>query len=464
MKKVVLLVFVLVFLSIAITGRFISSVEASGTIYIMADGSITPSSAKIVTYDNITYTLTGNISDPIIVERDNIILNGANYTLQTSVDAPAIHLLGRKNVTLEYLEIKVFKDGVSLEDCSNCTLFRNIIMYAGNGTVPTAPSMFGIILNNCSNTRVYENRIKLSVLATPEWGGTGIVVFLFSTHNTISQNIIENTFEGISLQDTSSNHVDRNIIRNNYYGIGMADSETSGTITINNTISENNITSGLTGISLERCSKNTLFANNITENSHRGIVLYPEAMNNVVYKNYVANSGRGITLWLASNNSIYGNSFVNNSQQVYIIESPGYNRWDNGYPSGGNYWSDYNGTDFYSGPYQNVSGSDGIGDKPYVMYDWHGAVNSENRDNYPLVPPEKMLGFMIEKYEELFSDYQSLNSTYNDLKSKPEATVSELNYIRNLTYIFAATTIIFIATTVYPALRKPKVKSEAKTT
>jgi hypothetical protein len=54
------------------------------------------------------------------------------------------------------------------------------------------------------------------------------------------------------------------------------------------------------------------------------------------------------------------------------------NKWDNGYPSGGNYWSDYNGTDLYSGPYQNVTGSDGIGDTPYV-------IDANNTDHYPLM-------------------------------------------------------------------------------
>jgi nitrous oxidase accessory protein NosD len=52
------------------------------------------------------------------------------------------------------------------------------------------------------------------------------------------------------------------------------------------------------------------------------------------------------------------------------------NTWDNGYPSGGNYWSDYNGTDFYSGIYQNATGSDGIGDTPYTM-------NANNQDRFP---------------------------------------------------------------------------------
>jgi hypothetical protein len=51
-----------------------------------------------------------------------------------------------------------------------------------------------------------------------------------------------------------------------------------------------------------------------------------------------------------------------------------------GYPSGGNYWSDYNGKDVYSGPCQNVTGSDGIGDTPYV-------IDGDNRDNYPIMKP-----------------------------------------------------------------------------
>ena len=54
--------------------------------------------------------------------------------------------------------------------------------------------------------------------------------------------------------------------------------------------------------------------------------------------------------------------------------------WDDGYPSGGNYWSDYNGTDFYSGTNQNVTGSDGIGDTSYI-------IDVNNVDRYPLMSP-----------------------------------------------------------------------------
>jgi hypothetical protein len=54
------------------------------------------------------------------------------------------------------------------------------------------------------------------------------------------------------------------------------------------------------------------------------------------------------------------------------------NSWDDGYPSGGNYWSSYSGHDLFRGPYQNVSGSDGIGDVARI-------INTGNRDNYPLM-------------------------------------------------------------------------------
>jgi len=57
-----------------------------------------------------------------------------------------------------------------------------------------------------------------------------------------------------------------------------------------------------------------------------------------------------------------------------------WNWFDAGYPSGGNYWSDYTGVDFYSGSYQNITGSDGIGDTPYI-------IDANNIDRYPLIYP-----------------------------------------------------------------------------
>jgi len=100
--------------------------------------------------------------------------------------------------------------------------------------------------------------------------------------------------------------------------------------------------------------------------------------NHTISNNIISSSYYGINIIYSENNKIFHNSFLNNTQHVYITGS--INNWDNGYPSGGNYWSDYAGADSYSGPYQNETGSDGIGDIPYT-------IDASNRDNYPLMTP-----------------------------------------------------------------------------
>ena len=62
---------------------------------------------------------------------------------------------------------------------------------------------------------------------------------------------------------------------------------------------------------------------------------------------------------------------MSNTQQT-VSDGTSVNSWDDGYPSGGNYWSDYNGTDSLKGPYQNLTGSDGVGDVPYKIPIVHG--------------------------------------------------------------------------------------------
>jgi len=73
------------------------------------------------------------------------------------------------------------------------------------------------------------------------------------------------------------------------------------------------------------------------------------------------------------------NNFINNTVQAATINSKNV-AWDDGYPSGGNYWSHLNATDLYSGPGQNQTSPDGIADSPYI-------IDVNNTDSYPLVHP-----------------------------------------------------------------------------
>lgn len=54
----------------------------TGTIYIRADGRVDPPDAPISTQDNVTYVFTDNINDSIVIERDNIVVEGAGYKVQ----------------------------------------------------------------------------------------------------------------------------------------------------------------------------------------------------------------------------------------------------------------------------------------------------------------------------------------------------------------------------------------------
>ncbi|KPV61718.1 MAG: Periplasmic copper-binding protein (NosD) [Candidatus Bathyarchaeota archaeon BA2] len=114
-----------------------------------------------------------------------------------------------------------------------------------------------------------------------------------------------------------------------------------------------------------------------------GIVLnsssYSTISGNSILSSYVC----GIHLSSSSNNKFYHNNFIDNDQQVYIEPSSYANVWDDGYPPGGNYWSDYTGVDEKSGPNQNQPGSDGIGDTPYKI----NATKTDDGDRYPLMNP-----------------------------------------------------------------------------
>ena len=99
--------------------------------------------------------------------------------------------------------------------------------------------------------------------------------------------------------------------------------------------------------------------------------------NTITNCNFIGNKNYGITA-NDINNSIYHNNFFNNTKNA---QDRGNNIWDNGYPSGGNYWDDYEGSDDYCGVNQDIPGNDGIGDTPYNI------SGGDNQDRYPLMIP-----------------------------------------------------------------------------
>jgi parallel beta-helix repeat protein len=229
------------------------------------------------------------------------------------------------------------------------------------------------IINNYCGISLWSslsNIISRNTLINNDYG---IVLWSSSEKNVIEGNTLTaNNNYGIGLVSSSNNIIiENNLTKNNGAAIYLFDSS-------NNAISVNKFTNNDYGVILWDSSNNTVSGNNFTENWWYGIYLDSSNYNTINGNNIVTNNHAGIYLQSSSNNKIHHNNFIDNAKQVNTYSSV--NFWDSGYPSAGNYWSDYAGVDNYSGPYQNEAGSDGIGDAPYV-------IDVNNVDRYPLMSP-----------------------------------------------------------------------------
>ncbi|MBS7637009.1 right-handed parallel beta-helix repeat-containing protein [Candidatus Bathyarchaeota archaeon] len=319
-----------------------------GSVYIMHDGSIYPEGAPVSTSDNITYVLTDDIYGTIVVKRNNIIVDGSGFTVYTEV--VGVDISQRYNVT-----IKNF----------------NIV----NGYDPAAGQypewQFGIYIYESSHIRIVGNNATKNLF---------FIWLQNSHHNEIIGNNIYKNYEAIRLNYSSYNVISHNNISFNDCGIILDWHNTNNNIT-ENIISNNDGT----GIELYYSQSNLILGNNLVGNSY-GVWLH-SSKNNKILENNIVDNEFGITFeGDSSSNIIYHNNFIYNSEQVFDFHwtspwvSPSINKWNNTYPSGGNYWSDYAGDDYYSGPSQDQPGSDGIGDTPYI-------IDDNNIDYYPLMSP-----------------------------------------------------------------------------
>jgi len=192
---------------------------------------------------------------------------------------------------------------------------------------------------------------------------------LYSHENTvIGSKITDNYWCGIVVDTSLSNKVYENDISGNReYGVVLAYSSLLLIQSRYNVISRNNITNNQVGVDIWEAFENVVSCN-VFRNDYRNI-MFDSSRNNSIYGNLIRNGEFGLWLFRSGNNHIYHNSFVDNAIQVYTQDILSSNIWDNEYPSGGNYWSDYTGVDV---------DMDGIGETEYV-------IDNSNKDRYPLI-------------------------------------------------------------------------------
>jgi len=250
-------------------------------------------------------------------------------------------------------------------------------------------NMHGIYFQTSSDNNVQNNNISFNT-------DTGITI---SSSNSlfISGNIMINDgifIRGGSIDDWNTHTIGTsNTVNGNpvYYlknQTGVAIPSPAGQIILANCsnieITDKELSNTTVGIEIGFSSNINVSGNNLNYNYYGIYLTYSEW--NLVTENNISNNYWGFWLEETSNNSLYHNNIINNTFQA--MDLWGINYWDNGYPSGGNYWSDYTGNDTFKGPNQDIPGSDGIGDINYT-------IDSDSIDHYPLITPYPYENYII---------------------------------------------------------------------
>jgi parallel beta-helix repeat protein len=373
-KKSASLLVLLLFLLVTLVSFSQIVVKAEEeAIYIREDGTV-EGTDKIYRDGNV-YTFTGDIYGPIVVEKDDVVIDGAGYTLQGNGSGYGIHLIRRSHVTIRNMTIKEFDTAIRLYWGSNNTILENNITnnewgiyleYSKNNTISgnkitdndkgihisISPNNvlrdnqidnnrynfwgIGIEVNDIDTSNTVDGKpvyywVNEKDKTVPLDAGhvtlvncTGItvknlnltnngegIILAFTENSTITQNTITNNFEGIFFHGSSGNNISANIIANN---------EANG-ISIrggkNNLFGNTIINNGANGVQLYFSNYNIIRGNNITENS-LGIDIYGSQYNSMSGNSVTNNSMAGLWFFGSHSNYLLGNNITDNGESMFF--------------------------------------------------------------------------------------------------------------------------------------------------
>ncbi len=290
----------------------------------------------------------------------------------------------------------VDNEGIRIANTNARFVIKDVRIHGEKGGRNYGGSYPGVLLSEVQNGEISSTTIENGFF----WG-----IETSWYEGSIRDNTISECDCGIELYKSDGIEIRKNTITKNLDGIKVSHTNSSR-------IFENKIMNNTVGIELTGSSMNQIQNNNITLNSD-GIAIYGiQSSENIVCDNYIISNQVGIRIGDMSNkNKIYNNNFDNLVLNAAVAIPYEENSWNGpktqgtniigGQFLGGNYWSDYTGTD---------SDGDGIGDVPYSIR----TSTHPNVDYLPLVltaPQSGDLGMLTVQ----LLDYTTKTPVSNDI-------------------------------------------------
>ena len=301
----------------------------------------------------------GTYSESVSIDR-SIKITG-EYTPRTFINGVTTNtdafVVNADNVCISGFTFRNAKNAIFFSYMTNGTAQANVFVNNSNAVVSTTCDHCHVVGNSMSgngnvdigfNEYSYDNIVSGNTIAG---GNCGIILYDYCWNNSIIGNTIIGSSYGIYFADCAASLIQGNYVQNcSIWGISI------GNGLFFNVLGNTIINSQQLGTGMQLCTTtNSTFMENTITGYYNGIFSYADC----------------------ANNQLFHNNFLNNRYHVWDLDL-GVNLWDDGYPAGGNYWSDYTGSDHFSGPNQDVPGADGIGDTLKV-------VPNGNQDRYPFM-------------------------------------------------------------------------------
>jgi len=283
--------------------------------------------------------------------------------------------------------------GISIY-CPNMYLTIENVISENHTVIGMNNGAGGIFIQECASVNIIDCTIK--------YNEDGIIAQTIGINPClIDNNIIHNVNQGgLMFYASGINHViSNNDVSLSAWGLAVF----ANNVEVSNNTCYNNPTFyGLYIIGME----NSKICFNTLRNNDMGISLWDTA-DNIIFNNTIQDNRIGIKVLDSQHDHLFWNRIINNTNQ-YDFDSASPYWWNLSYENGGgNYWSDYNGTDIYSGPNQDEVGRDYIGDTPYLI----GTIT----DYYPLINVSGWVNLTIPKVVDITQTNLTFNITFYEI-------------------------------------------------